>query len=85
MTSAVTLLTCVVLLCVLVYQSAPALSRRLAGIRLPVFPSATSRWVFEARPTCPPLWCAPTVVLRSSRGPHQFAMCWCKPNAPAPS
>jgi ESX secretion system protein EccD len=63
MTSAVTLLTCVVLLCVLVYQSAPALSRRLAGIRLPVFPSATSRWVFEARPDLP------TTVVRSEGGP----------------
>ncbi|MFZ1179185.1 MAG: type VII secretion integral membrane protein EccD [Mycobacterium sp.] len=63
MTSAVTLFTCVVLLCVLVYQSAPALSRRLAGIRLPVFPSATSRWVFEARPDLP------TTVVRSDGGP----------------
>ncbi|HYB80174.1 MAG TPA: type VII secretion integral membrane protein EccD, partial [Mycobacterium sp.] len=63
MTSAVTLLTSVVLLCVLVYQGAPALSRRLAGIRLPVFPSATSRWVFEARPDLP------TTVVRSEGGP----------------
>jgi type VII secretion integral membrane protein EccD len=53
MTSAVTNFTCVVLVCVLAYQAAPALSRRLAGIRLPVFPSATSRWVFEARPDLP--------------------------------
>lgn len=60
MTSAVTLLTCVVLVSVLIYQSAPAISRRLAGIRLPVFPSATSRWVFEHGPTCPPPWCATT-------------------------
>ncbi|ORB73943.1 type VII secretion integral membrane protein EccD [Mycobacterium scrofulaceum] len=63
MTSAVTLLTSVVLLCVLVYHTAPALSRRLAGIRLPVFPSATSRWVFEARPDLP------TTVVRSDGGP----------------
>ncbi len=63
MTSAVTLLTSVVLLCVLVYHGAPALSRRLAGIRLPVFPSATSRWVFEARPDLP------TTVVRSEGGP----------------
>lgn len=63
MTSAVTLLTSVVLLCVLVYQGAPALARRLAGIRLPVFPSATSRWVFEARPDLP------TTVVRSDGGP----------------
>ena len=62
-TSAVTNFTCVVLVCVLTYQAAPALSRRLAGIRLPVFPSATSRWVFEARPDLP------TTVVRSEGGP----------------
>ncbi|HUH71017.1 MAG TPA: type VII secretion integral membrane protein EccD [Mycobacterium sp.] len=63
MTSAVTNFTCVVLACVLAYHAAPALSRRLAGIRLPVFPSATSRWVFEARPDLP------TTVVRSGGGP----------------
>jgi ESX secretion system protein EccD len=63
MTGAVTLLSCVVLVCVLAYHGAPAMSRRLAGIRLPVFPSATSRWVFEARPDLP------TTVVRSDGGP----------------
>lgn len=63
MTSAVTLLSCVMLACVLLYHCAPALSRRLAGIRLPVFPSATSRWVFEARPDLP------NTVVRSDGGP----------------
>jgi type VII secretion integral membrane protein EccD len=53
MTGPVTLMTCVLLACVLAYHGAPALSRYLAGIRLPVFPSATSRWVFEARPDLP--------------------------------
>lgn len=53
LTGAVTLMTCVLLACVLGYQSAPSLSRWLSGIRLPVFPSATSRWVFEARPDLP--------------------------------
>jgi type VII secretion integral membrane protein EccD len=62
MTSAVTLLASVVLTCVIGYHAAPALSRRLAGIRLPVFPSATSRWVFEARPDLP------TTVVRSDGG-----------------
>jgi type VII secretion integral membrane protein EccD len=62
-TSAVTLLCCVVLVSVICYHSAPAISRRLAGIRLPVFPSATSRWVFEARPDLP------TTVVRSDGGP----------------
>jgi type VII secretion integral membrane protein EccD len=63
MTSAVTNFSCVVLVCVLAYQAAPALSRRLSGIRLPVFPSATSRWVFEARPDLP------TTVVRPDGGP----------------
>ncbi|MGA7054917.1 MAG: type VII secretion integral membrane protein EccD [Mycobacterium sp.] len=62
MTSAVTLFTTVVLVSVLAYHAAPSLSRRLAGIRLPVFPSATSRWVFEARPDLP------TTVVRSDGG-----------------
>lgn len=52
-TSAVTLLASLVLVCVFLYHAAPSLTRRLAGIRLPVFPSATSRWVFEARPDLP--------------------------------
>ncbi len=50
---AVALLTCILLACVFGYHGAPALSRWLSGIRLPVFPSATSRWVFEARPDLP--------------------------------
>jgi type VII secretion integral membrane protein EccD len=52
-TGAVTLLTSILLACVFGYHGAPALSRWLSGIRLPVFPSATSRWVFEARPDLP--------------------------------
>lgn len=61
-TSAVTLFASLLLACVFLYHAAPALSRRLAGIRLPVFPSATSRWVFEARPDLP------TTVVRSGGG-----------------
>jgi type VII secretion integral membrane protein EccD len=52
-TGAVTLLTTILLVCVFGYHCAPAMSRWLSGIRLPVFPSATSRWVFEARPDLP--------------------------------
>lgn len=63
MTGAVTLMTCVLLGCVLAYQGAASLSRWLAGLRLPVFPSATSRWVFEARPDLP------TTVVTSEGGP----------------
>lgn len=50
---AVTLMGCLLLACVFGYHVAPSLSRWLSGIRLPVFPSATSRWVFEARPALP--------------------------------
>ncbi|CCK63933.1 type VII secretion system ESX-5 subunit EccD5 [Mycobacterium canetti] len=63
-TSAVTLLSSLLLICVVAYHAAPALSRRLAGIRLPVFPSATSRWVFEARPDLPT-----TVVVSGGSAP----------------
>ncbi|MDD4868272.1 MAG: type VII secretion integral membrane protein EccD [Mycobacterium sp.] len=63
MVSTVTMFSSIVLVCVLAYHGAPALSRRLAGIRLPVFPSATSRWVFEARPDLP------TTVVRPEGGP----------------
>ena len=59
-TGMVTLLSCILLVCVFGYQSAPALSRWLSGIRLPVFPSATSRWVFEARPDLPTTVVHPT-------------------------
>src|ERR1700759_2469691 len=52
-TGAGTLLSCILLACVFGYHGAPPLSRWLSGIRLPVFPSATSRWVFEARPDLP--------------------------------
>ena len=61
--SAVTLLACIVLACVFGYHAAPALSRWMAGIRLPVFPSATSRWVFEARPDLP------TTVVKTQGAP----------------
>lgn len=64
LTSAVTLMSCVLLACVIGYHAAPSLSRWLSGIRLPVFPSATSRWVFEARPDLPT-----TVVLSGSGRP----------------
>ncbi|HET9876398.1 MAG TPA: type VII secretion integral membrane protein EccD, partial [Mycobacterium sp.] len=58
-----TLMASVLLVCVLGYHGAPSLSRWLAGLRLPVFPSATSRWVFEARPDLP------TTVVTRDGGP----------------
>ena len=61
--SAPTVLASTLLISVFAYHAAPALARRLSGIRLPVFPSATSRWVFEARPDLP------TTVKRTPDGP----------------
>ncbi|BBY52983.1 type VII secretion integral membrane protein EccD [Mycobacterium koreense] len=53
LTGAVTLLTSLLLASVFFYHTAASLVRWLAGIRLPVFPSATSQWVFETRPDLP--------------------------------
>ncbi|MGV0632937.1 type VII secretion integral membrane protein EccD [Mycolicibacillus trivialis] len=53
LTGAVTLLTSVLLVSVFLYHTAASLVRWLSGIRLPVFPSATSQWVFEIRPDLP--------------------------------
>lgn len=63
LTAPVTLMGCLLLACVFGYHVAPSLSRWLSGIRLPVFPSATSRWVFEARPDLP------TTVVKPEGGP----------------
>lgn len=52
-TSAVTLLTTVLLASVLIMHLAPTVARWAAGIRLPVFPSASGRWIFETRPDLP--------------------------------
>jgi type VII secretion integral membrane protein EccD len=62
-TGAVTLMACLLLACVFAYHSAASLSRWVSGIRLPVFPSATSRWVFEARPALP------TTVVKAEGSP----------------
>jgi type VII secretion integral membrane protein EccD len=50
---AVTVLGCLFIVSVLGYHCAASVARWCAGIRLPVFPSATSEWVFEARPDLP--------------------------------
>jgi len=52
-TSAVTLLTCLLLGAVLGVDRTPVLARWAAGIRLPVFPSASGRWIFDTRPDLP--------------------------------
>lgn len=53
LTSAPILLTVLLLAGVLGMHVAPTLARWAAGIRLPVFPSASGRWIFETRPDLP--------------------------------
>jgi type VII secretion integral membrane protein EccD len=53
LTSAVTLLTVLLLSAVLGVHVAPTFARWAASIRLPVFPSASGRWIFETRPELP--------------------------------
>lgn len=52
-TSAPTLLGVSLLAAVLLMHLAPTIARQAAGIRLPVFPSASGRWTFETRPDLP--------------------------------
>lgn len=52
-TSAVVLLTVLLLVALLGVHVAPTVARWAAGIRLPVFPSASGRWIFETRPDLP--------------------------------
>lgn len=53
MTSAPILLTVLLLVALIAMHVAPTVARWAAGIRLPVFPSASGRWIFEARPDLP--------------------------------
>ena len=52
-TSAVTLLCCTLLVVTVAIKRTPALARQLSRLRLPVFPSASGRWVFETRVDLP--------------------------------
>lgn len=52
-TSAPILLAVLLLVAVIGMHVAPTMARWAAGIRLPVFPSASGRWIFEARPDLP--------------------------------
>lgn len=52
-TSAPILLAVLLLVAVIGMHLAPTIARWAAGIRLPVFPSASGRWIFEARPDLP--------------------------------
>ncbi|KAA1243035.1 type VII secretion integral membrane protein EccD, partial [Mycobacterium simiae] len=50
---AVIVLSVLLLAAVVGMHAAPTLARWAAGIRLPVFPSASGRWIFETRPDLP--------------------------------
>lgn len=52
-TSAPVLLSLLLLGSIIGLHAAPSAARRAAGIRLPVFPSASGRWIFEQRPDLP--------------------------------
>ena len=52
-TSAPILLTVLLLVALMGMHVSPTMARWAAGIRLPVFPSASGRWIFEARPDLP--------------------------------
>ena len=65
LTSAVTLLTITLLVTVLAIKMAPSLARQGARIRLPVFPSAGGRWIWETRPDLPA-----TVVVAGGKDPE---------------
>jgi type VII secretion integral membrane protein EccD len=53
LTSAPILLAVLLLVALVGMHVAPTMARWAAGIRLPVFPSASGRWIFEARPDLP--------------------------------
>ena len=65
LTSAVTVLTVVLLVAVVGVKVAPTVARQAAGIRLPVFPSASGRWMWETRPDLPT-----TVVVAAGKDPE---------------
>jgi type VII secretion integral membrane protein EccD len=65
LTSAPTLLTITLLVTVLAIKMAPSVARQAARIRLPVFPSASGRWIWETRPDLPA-----TVVVAAGKDPE---------------
>lgn len=63
-TSAVTLLASMLMVSLICIKLTPGFARTLANLRLPVFPSASGRWIFETRPDLPS-----AVVVPSGRAP----------------
>ncbi|KDE97190.1 secretion protein EccD [Mycolicibacterium aromaticivorans JS19b1 = JCM 16368] len=69
-TSAVTLLGIVLLVSLVCIKLAPGFARMLANLRLPVFPSASGRWIFETRPDLPNAVVVPSGDTPTLEGPE---------------
>jgi type VII secretion integral membrane protein EccD len=69
-TSAVTVLGCLLLVALVGIKLAPGNARMLAGLRLPVFPSASGRWIFETRPDLPSTVVVPSGDTPTLAGPE---------------
>lgn len=69
-TSAVTLLGIVLLVSIICIKLAPGFARMLANLRLPVFPSASGRWIFETRPDLPSAVVVPSGDTPTLEGPE---------------
>ncbi|KKE98452.1 type VII secretion integral membrane protein EccD [Mycolicibacterium obuense] len=69
-TSAVSLLGIVLLVSIFCLKLTPGLARMLANLRLPVFPSASGRWIFETRPDLPSAVVVPSGTAPTLEGPE---------------
>ncbi|WP_241474036.1 type VII secretion integral membrane protein EccD [Mycolicibacterium neoaurum] len=69
-TSAVTLLGIVLMVSIICIKLAPGFARMLAKLRLPVFPSASGRWIFETRPDLPSAVVVPSGDTPTLEGPE---------------
>lgn len=70
--SAVTLLASLLLVALVGIKVAPGNARLLAGLRLPVFPSASGRWIFETRPDLPSTVLVPSGSAPTLSGPDSI-------------
>ena len=69
-TSAVTLLGTALLVSIVCIKLTPGFARMLANLRLPVFPSASGRWIFETRPDLPSAVVVPSGQAPALEGPE---------------
>jgi type VII secretion integral membrane protein EccD len=69
-TSAVTLLGTMLLASIICIKLTPGFARILANLRLPVFPSASGRWIFETRPDLPSAVVVPSGKAPTLEGPE---------------